>query len=265
MELERPSNSALVRRLREAARGKPRSLGFGRDRDDKPTPAVVVVAEVRGLDASAARDAVADGAAAVVFVVDGPSREQVSRDGQAAVQACGGAVAGIALGGEIDAVALAEAGFDFVLAGVDEAPIGFVAVEGVAKVARVDASSQTGLLRALGELPIDAVIAGRVGGAAGLTVLDLMTYRHVVDSMRQAVLVVVDDSIQAEHLQVLRDSGIVGVVLPGRGRVAAFAAAAAKVKATRAAGASSAMAVLPRLGPAAGGDVEHEDDDDDDE
>jgi hypothetical protein len=265
MELERPSNSALVRRLREAARGKPRSLGFGRDRDDKPTPAVVVVAEVRGLDASAARDAVADGAAAVVFTVDGPTMEQVSQDGRVAVQACGEAVAGIALAGEVDASGVAAAGFDFVLSAVDEAPIGFVAAEGVAKVARVDAALQTGLLRALGELPVDAVVAGRVGAASGLTVLDLMTYRHVVDSMRQPVLVVVDDSIQAEHLQVLRDSGIVGVLLPGVGRVAAFAAAAGKVKATRAAGASGAMAVLPRLGTAPGGEVEHDDDDDDDE
>ena len=265
MELERPSNSALVRRLREAARAKPRSLGFGRDRDEKATPAVVVVAQVKGLDATAAKDAVADGAAAVLFALEGPAGDQVGRDGKAAVSACGDAVAGLAVSGDVDASALTRAGFDFVVLNVEDAPAAVLTAEGLAKVARVGAASQTtGLLRALGELQVDAVLAGRSGGASGLTVLDLMSYRHVVDCMRQPVLVVADESIQAEHLQALRDVGIVGIVLPGVGRVAAFAASAAKVKASRAAGAGGGMSLVPKLGapPAAEADGDDQDDDD---
>src|SRR5687768_14128994 len=118
MELERPSKSALVRRLREAARGKPRSLGFGRDRDEQPTPAVVLVAEVAELDAAAARKVVADGAGAVVFALEGAASDHIARDGKAAIAACGEAVAGLSVSGAFDAEAVAKAGFDFVVVNV---------------------------------------------------------------------------------------------------------------------------------------------------
>jgi hypothetical protein len=265
MELERPSNSALVRRLREAARGKPRSLGFGRDRDDKPAPAIVLVAQVAGLDPAAARKAVVDGAAAVLFALEGAASDHVGRDGAAAVEACGDAVAGLSVTGAFDAEAVAKAGFDFVVVNVASAPADVLTAEGLAKVARVEEASQTtGLLRALGELQVDAVLAGGTG-AGTLTLLDLMGYRHVVDCMRQPVLMIADGSVQPENLQALRDVGIVGVVLPEPSRLAAFREAAAKVKATRAAGASGAMAVLPRLGTPPAAEADREDEGDDDE
>lgn len=267
MELERPSNSALIRLLREAARAKPRSIGFGRDRDQKPTPHVAVIAEVRGLDAAAAKKAVADGAAAVVFALEGASSDQLALDGKAAADGCGDAVPGLSVSGEIDAAAAGRAGFDFVVANVDGAPAGFLTAEGVGRVARVDADAQTtALLRALGELQVDAVVAGRASSRAELSLLDLMGYRHVVDCLRQPVLVAADASIKPIHLQALRDVGVVGVLLSAGADIAAFRDAAAQVKASKAAGASSGgMALLPRIqaGPTADSDKDDDGDDDD--
>jgi hypothetical protein len=262
MEIERPTSSALIRRLRDAARARPRSIGFGRDRDGAAGPAVVVVASVRGYDAAAAKKAVADGAAAVLF-----EGGEVGKDAREAAAACGDVAAGVALGQVAVAPSdLERSGFDYVLVDVERAPAAVLAAEGVARVARVaDASQSTGLLRALGELQVDAVLAARLrDGSASLTILDLMGFRHVVDCMRQPVLVEADANLQPESLQALRDVGVVGVVVSDLARIGAFASAATTVKATRAAGASGGMAVLPRLSTprSSGGDGEQEDDDD---
>jgi len=65
MEIERPPSSALIKRLRDASRARPRSLGFGRREDEAAAPPLVLIARIDGLNASAASQAAATGAAAV--------------------------------------------------------------------------------------------------------------------------------------------------------------------------------------------------------
>jgi hypothetical protein len=43
MEIERPPASTLIKRLRDASRAKPRSMGFGRRQDEPAAPAMLLV------------------------------------------------------------------------------------------------------------------------------------------------------------------------------------------------------------------------------
>src|SRR4051812_35560054 len=99
MEIERPPSSALIKRLRDASRARPRSLGFGRREDEAAAPPLVLIARVDGLNAPAASQAAAAGAGAVAFALS-PDEASALAAGQTdpvreAVAACGQAVAGL--------------------------------------------------------------------------------------------------------------------------------------------------------------------------
>jgi hypothetical protein len=280
MELERSPTSALIKRLRDASRAKPRSLGFGRREDAPAATAMVLIAQVAGLDPSAASAATAAGAAAVAFAVTGQEASAIAAGEtgrlREAVGACGDAVAGLLFEGDLpvpaDLAARVEGlGLDFAICTVERAPAALLGQESLALVARVDDyGERPAFLRALGELKADAVLAGPAqptAGHAALTVFDLMGYKLVVESVRQPVLVVADAAIRPEDLQTLRDVGVDGLVVAAGDAAALgqYRDAIAKVKITRRATASAnGGPLLPRLSPTGGGSSDDGGDEDDD-
>jgi hypothetical protein len=280
MEIDRPPTSTLIKRLRDASRAKPRSMGFGRREDEAAAPAMVLVARIAGLDAAAARAAVEDGAAAVAFGLTGPEAAALAAGKsdalEEAVAACGEAAPGLLFGdGPVAAgltARLESLGVDFAISAVERAPAALLGREAPALVARIDNyGERPAFLRALGELKVDAVVAGRVQLASdqdGLTLFDLMAYKLVVESVRQPVLVVADESVRPDDLQALRDVGIDGVILAAsggqEGALARYRDAIAKVKITRRAAPSGDTGpLLPRPGPSGAGSDDEGDEDDD--
>ena len=276
MELETPTSSALIKLLRQSGRARPRSLGFGRDRDDEKQPAaLVLVAQVDGLDAAAARSAVEAGAAAVAFTVGATDAADAGRLGEA-VAACGAAAPGVVFGPDaelsVDLPAkLAEAKIDFLIASVHRAPAALLGEEKIARIPAIDASHPPALVRALGDMDVDALCVSpprRRRNAGELTVYDLMHYRGVAELARPPILVVAEQTIRPEDLQALRDVGVDGLVLPLArfgGQLSAFRDAVAKVKIQRrraAAAEDRGGAFLPRSLPAAASGGGDDDDDD---
>lgn len=266
-----------MKRLRDTSRARPRSLGFGRRDEEKRTLAMVLVAQVDGLDARAAAAAVGGGASAVAFVLEASEAASLAR-GQTneldhATAACGDAVPGLLLAGEWPlptelAAQIQARKVDFVIVRTQRAPASLVGSGETALVVQVDDPvERPALLRGLGELKVDAVLAGPPQPGSDhreLTVYDLMVYKLVVESVRQPVLVAVDRAIRPEDLQALRDVGVDGIVMPPGTELARYAEAIAKLKIKpRGAGrASDGMALLPRaIATAASAESEDEDDD----
>src|SRR5919199_2228552 len=102
MEIERPPTSALIKRLRDASRAKPRSMGFGRREEEAAAPAMVLVAQVNGLDDRAARAAAGAGAGAIAFALTEAEAAGIAAGESAAlreaVAACGDAAPGLLFG-----------------------------------------------------------------------------------------------------------------------------------------------------------------------
>lgn len=281
MEIERSPTSTLIKRLRDASRAKSRSLGFGRRDDERAAPAMVLVAQVSGLDAAAAAAAVHGGAAAIAFALTSAEAIALAKgqitDLEAGLQACGSAVPGLLFSGDaLPPVDLARrldgVGVDFVIASVDRAPAALMGQEGLGLIARIDDYGEhPAFLRGLGELRVDGVVAGRRHASSGyqdLTVSDLMGYKLVVESVRQPVLVIADGAIRPDNLQALRDLGVDGVIvtisaLPG-GELGPFREAVAKLKITRRASAGGdSGSLVPRLGRSDDGTSDEDPDDDD--
>jgi hypothetical protein len=279
MEIERPPTSTLIKRLRDASRARPRSIGFGRREDEAAVPAMVLVAQVAGLDNRAARAAAAAGAAAIAFALNDREAAAIAAGESAAlreaVAACGGAAPGLLFGDAPAPADLAELvesmGVDFAIAGVDRAPAALLGHDAPALVARIDNySDHPAFLRALGELKVDAILAGPGqpgSGQSALTVFDLMVYKLVVDAVRQPILVSADEAIRPDDLQSLRDVGVDGLIVAvgdrPEGVLALYRDAIARVKVTRRAAPSvDGGPLLPRLSPSAGSSDEGDEDDD---
>jgi hypothetical protein len=270
----------LIKRLRDASRAKPRSMGFGRREDEAAAPAMVLVAQVGGLDAPAARAAAAAGAAAIAFALNESEAAAIAAGESAAlreaVAACGDAAPGLLFGDAPASADLAERiesmGVDFAIASIERAPAALLSHEAPALVARIDNYSEhPAFLRALGELKVDAIVAGPGQPGAeqsALTVFDLMVYKLVVDAVRQPVLVIADEGIRPDDLQALRDVGVDGLIVAVGDRpdgvLALYRQAIARVKVTRRAAPSlDGGPLLPRLSPSGGSSDEGDEDDDD--
>lgn len=108
---------------------------------------------------------------------------------------------------------LGEGGADFIVfpaASVSSA----VLEENLGKVVEVEASLDAGLLKAIDDLPVDAVLIA--GEKPSLTWQDLMLFRRGANILTKPLLVVVSPDVTASELQALCQAGVAGVVVGGK-------------------------------------------------
>ncbi len=109
---------------------------------------------------------------------------------------------------------LVKAGGDFVVFSAANTPLAILQDDQVGKVLEIETSLSEGLLRAVNELPVDAVlIAGQQEKGYSLTWHHLMLFQHVADLITKPLLISIPSSITADELQVLWEVGVNGVVI----------------------------------------------------
>ena len=227
MDLDRRSTSALVKRLRESSRARPRSMGFGRLAEEAPpAPALVLIAEVDGCDGLAAAAAVASGATAILFNLGESDVAQLASGNEEplrlAVASCGEAVPGVMLGSEMVVEStlpaqLSALKIDFLVGSIHQLPASILQEESIARIPRVDASQPMAIIRSLTDLSVDAVAIGpsrrRRNTTPGLSFYDVITYKQAVDATRLPAIIVGDAPINPSDLQALRNLGVEGFVI----------------------------------------------------
>ena len=80
------------------------------------------------------------------------------------------------------------------------------------KILQVEASLSEGLLKAVNELPVDAVLIGQEGEYF-LTWYHLMLFQHFADLLIKPLLVCIPSNVTANELQALGEAGVRGVVV----------------------------------------------------
>jgi len=109
---------------------------------------------------------------------------------------------------------MAKAGCDFVVFPAANTPLALLQNDEMGKILEVESSLSEGLLRAVNELPIDAVlIAGEQEGEYFLTWHHLMLFQRFADLLTKPLLVSILPSVTANELQVLWEVGVDGVVI----------------------------------------------------
>jgi hypothetical protein len=109
--------------------------------------------------------------------------------------------------------ALVEAGCDFVMFSPTARVSDLPQDEKVGKIVEVDSSMDNGLLRAINDLPADAVLVTDAPGKSDRLVWhQLMIYRHLATFITKPMIVPVSANISEAELKALQDSEIDGVI-----------------------------------------------------
>ncbi len=202
--------SKLADRIRRASRVAPAPLGFTAAAASVREPSLLCLAWLQAHEAGKAGDAAARGADAVI--VDGvdPSRiAEIAAKAQGAI--LGARVPKL---GRSEVATLREAGVDFLV--MDPASAAEAMLEeGIGFVLAPAKDAEETTLRLLADLSLDAIIVPPQEGP--LTVAKLLDLRRMATLSRTPLLCETAPDASATHLQLLRDSGVVGVIVGSAG------------------------------------------------
>jgi hypothetical protein len=182
-------------------------MGF-RVAGTKPRPRMVLVAHIVGVGAKAG----VAGADAVLL--------SIPKAGVKLPKTLVKAFSGIPWGGWLEEVnspgikQLGEGGADFIIFPAASVSKVLLEEEGLGKIVEVEAALDAGLLRAIDDLPVDAVLIA--GEKLSLTWQDLMLFRRGTNILSKPLLVAVSPEISSSELQALCEAGVAGVVVGGR-------------------------------------------------
>lgn len=148
---------------------------------------------------------------------------------------------------------IVQAGGDFIVFPADTS-LKVLESEKVGKVLAVEALLDVGLLKAVDELPVDAVlITGQDKSGDFLTWHHLMLFRRFADSLTKPLLVSVPLSVTAGELQAVWEAGVDGVVVDVEagqpvGRLKELSRIIDSLVVPSKRGRGKTVALLPRLG-----------------
>lgn len=232
----------FIEKLNSIASGGLAPMGF-RAAGAKPKPKMALVAH--------AAEAEADGADAMLVSIS------------KATQSLKKPKAKIPWGGWLKEVSAAEVkrlmagGADFVVFPAASVSSAVLEAE-LGKIVEVEAALDAGLLKAIDDLPIDAVLIA--GEKPSLTWQDLMLFRRGANILGKPLLVTVSPDITDGELAALCQAGVAGVVAGGK--IDRLRKAIDKLPAPKA-GKRRAEPLLPRIGGGVGTLAEEEDDEED--
>ena len=243
--------SKLSKKIRAAGRAEPAPLGFASITSQVRQNSLLCGVRLR--DPAGAAGAASKGADFVIL-------EDVTRSKVKGVAKVDASV-GVAGDFDSDALeALVKAGIDFVVlagTGADAAPL---AAESVGLVMVLDSELDDTYLRLLGDLGLDALVVA--APEAPLTVGRLLAVRRLSALARTPLLANAKPDIDEKSLELLRDSGVSGIVLDDVGKLAALKKRIAALPSRGRRKENHADAVIPAQ--ASSGHDHDEDDDYDD-
>ncbi|MDO8614843.1 MAG: hypothetical protein Q7T33_03780 [Dehalococcoidia bacterium] len=201
--------SKLADRIRRASRPQPAPLGFAAAAARKAAPTMLSLVRLSADEAGKAGEAAARGADAVIIEAIDPRKlkEQAAKANSAALgvrphKAVRQAVA-----------SLREAGADFAVVDTESALAESLLEESMGYVLALPANAEDTTLRLLGDLGLDALLVQ--APAEPVTVERLLELRRIAVLSRTPLLAEIPADADASLLQVLRDSGVAGVVIEG--------------------------------------------------
>ncbi len=240
--------SKFVDRLKELSRPPSTPMGFGRTNAQAKKHRILLVAS---LDPDK-KSSPAEGADAVVFSVSETTKETAIKN---TLKAAGDVPWGgsVTDGGAATVERLVKADGDFIFFKPETTDLALLKFEKLGKVLDVEPSLADNLVRAINELPADAVYLDvEWKDGSSLTWNELLLFRKFSDLLSKPLLVSVPESTTGKDLVVLWETGVSGVVLPATEKIKALRDEIDKLDfpPQRKAGPRGA-AVLPHLSPQA--------------
>ena len=205
--------SRFIDRLNRVSQAVLQPIGFGTRQASSPKPKIQLVASLSQKNVESLADCVAGADAGLL-------RISKSSSGVKALQEVSQAISDVPWGvwledsGQEEIKQVLEAGCDYVVFPTSSSPQEMLRNEDVGKILEIEASLSEGLLRAINELPVDAVlVASEQREGYIITWQHLMLFRRFADLLTKPLLVPVPSSVTAGELQALWEVGVDGVVV----------------------------------------------------
>ena len=206
--------SKLIEKLWQVSQATAQPLGF-RVATAPKDQAMLLVASLPQVNAELAAEAAAAKADAVVMFPENLKAEAKAL--KQATQAMEGTPWGVWLvsATKDDIAHLGEMGCDFIAFSAHKASLSVLHEEGIGRVVQIGPSLEGGLIRAIDQLPMDAVLIG--GGEENepfLSVHHLMVCQRMASLVSKPLLMTMPPAVSDDDLQALWKVGIDGVVVP---------------------------------------------------
>ena len=207
--------SRFIDKLNQASQTSPQPVGFkvssAVSSAVSSKPKMVLVASLVSADVENPTDYVSGADAGLIPVSKPRSAARIFQQVSQAVPDVpwGGWLGG---SGTADVGSLAKAGCDFVVFAAATAMLSMGQKDEVGRVLQVEASLGDGLLAAVNELPVDAVLVGGEKGGA-LTWHDLMLARRCAALSTKPLLFTVPSKVAGDELKALWEVGVRGVIV----------------------------------------------------
>jgi len=213
--------SIFIDKLERLSRGESQPIGFRRAGAASHGLKIQLVASLTQESVAQLTDYIAGADAGLVGI-------SKTSSGAKSLQKMSQAVSGIPWGVWLkgnqypEPKSIIQAGGDFVVFPASDTPLAAVQSDEAGRIIEVEASISEGLLRAVNELPVDAVlVTGLEGQGESLTWQHLLNLQRFADLLNKPLLVPVPAGVNAAELQALWESGVAGVVIevtPGQGQ-----------------------------------------------
>lgn len=233
-------------------------MGFAAAAARAPAPTLLTIVRLPSNDVGKAAEAAKNGADAII-IDDADAGKVTQAVGKADETAIGARPK--AEPNAVEVVALRDAGADFVVLDVATALAEVLLQDKIGFVLQVSLERDDAGLRQLADLGLDAIIVPVAQGA--LLIEQMLALRRVSALSRVAVLVEVKTEVSANELQVLRESGVAGVIIDSTslGKIGRLREAIGSLPARGKKREEHGEATIP---PLAGVSSDHDHDDDDD-
>ncbi len=205
--------SRFIGKLNQVSRAVPQPVGFRTTQLVSPKPKILLVASLAQANVEDLADYVAGADAGVLHISELSS-------GATTLQKISQVMPDMPWGGWLrdsgqgEIKQMAKVGYDFVVFPAANTSLAMFQGDEVGKILEVEPSLSEGLLRAVNELPIDAVlIASEPVEGYFLTWHHLMLFQRFADLLTKPLLVSIPLIVTASELQALWEAGVDGVVV----------------------------------------------------
>jgi len=205
--------SSIIDTVNQYSRVVPQSIGFRRAQPASGKPKILLIASLAEASVGSLTDYVAGADAGLLRIPKLSSGAKTLREmSQAAPDIpWGGWLRNIDQG---RIKQMAKDGCDFVVFPAANTPLTTLQNDEMGKILEVESSLSEGLLRAVNELPIDAVlITAEQQEEYRLTWHHLMLFQRFADLLTKPLLVSIPSNVTANELQALWGAGVDGVVI----------------------------------------------------
>ena len=204
--------SKLIDKLNQASQSAPQPIGFRAVQPASSKPKMLLIAKPTKSDADNLAEYISGADGVLLHIPQNPTAKTLQKVSRTIPEIPWGWW--LEGNGQRKIERIAKAGYDFIAFPATSTSLAIPKGDKVGRILQVEASISEGLLRTVGDLPVDAVlVTSEREGEYPLTWHHLMLFQRFANLLTKPLLVSIPSNITTGELQALWDAGVSGVIV----------------------------------------------------